>query len=76
MKRLRIEWMNEVDKQIDRYKLFGEHFNYTLSWIVAKRFLINKLLEKDIPYKIVNCGAGVSCITTNTYVCPLCKGKL
>jgi hypothetical protein len=69
-------WKEEVDQKIIDFKEKGIHFSFTLSWIKSKQYLIHKLLENEIPYRIENCGSGVVFITTDTKVCPLCKNEL
>ena len=76
MIRLNHEWINGVDIAISKFKANIQHVEYTLSRVKSKQYLIKKLLENGISYKILNCGVGISCITTDTSVCPLCKRKI
>jgi hypothetical protein len=43
-------------------------FNELAQWFVKT------LVEKNIPFKILNMGAGIKKITTDVNVCPKCKG--
>lgn len=39
------------------------------------QFVILELSDANLPFKVINLGAGVKRITTETEVCPMCKQK-
>lgn len=64
-------WKEERIKQIEN----NEDIDITISFNAAAKWLILKLSHENIPYKVINMGAGVKRITTITDVCPCCKRK-
>lgn len=40
----------------------------------AAQFLVLELSQFNIPFKVINLGAGVTRITTEVDTCPKCKG--
>lgn len=77
--RLRDSWVEEQLRKIEAVKndtgFIKPVYSYTSSNSVVKRFIINALLKRSIPYKIIQHGAGITQITTETTICPKCGGK-
>lgn len=71
MRRLNPNWCAEMEKEIES-KEFQHHITSNLS---VKRFIIGKLIENNIGYKITNKGAGICQIIAEDNLCPHCKGK-
>ena len=69
-------WMEEIRGKVNAAKHHNQPFEVTLSTPVAKKFVVLRLVEQGVPYKIHNAGVGVSIITTKTDECPCCKQKL
>jgi uncharacterized protein YerC len=72
--RLTEAFMDEVCQAIQKYKDEGIAYEKTTGVSQAKRFIILKLVNSGVPFKVLNQGCGVSTITTKTDVCPKCKG--
>ena len=66
------QWALRIEEKLNANALIDEvcSANYISAW------LITKLARLDKPFKIYNLGAGVKRITTDTNVCPCCKGKI
>ncbi len=77
--RLRDHWVNEQLAKMELVKndtgLIKPVYSYTSSDTTIKRFIINALLKRSIPYRVIQHGAGITQITTETDLCPKCGGK-
>ena len=67
-------WREELSKDIALYKESGKHFSRTTGIPVAKRYVVIRLTENAVPYRVLNRGCGVTTITTETDTCPKCSG--
>lgn len=77
MPRRDYDWSSVVSREIEEY-LSGdrEKIDRTISHNVNAKWLITKLTNKDIMFKVYNLGAGVKRITTETDKCPCCGKKV
>lgn len=67
---LRESWKNEMISRISQ----GEEIEYTSAIGIAIRFLVLELTRRNVPFRIMNLGAGVKKITTKVDTCPKCHG--
>lgn len=80
MLRLNPTWKNEVQDKLKAYQTApaNGHERPILTWTVtfnkAAQYLVIKLTEAEIPFRVLNLGVGVKKITTDTTICPKCKG--
>jgi len=51
------------------------NLEWTFSLSIPKKFIVISLSNKNIPFKVLNLGCGISKITTDTNICPKCKGS-
>jgi len=70
------EWKSLRIEEINRFKtdINPEPINLKLADNVAVRWLICEWMSKGIEYKLVNLGAGLKLLTTETDICPKCGG--
>jgi len=73
--RLNPKWMGEQKDLIRHHLQYNTPVEWILSVPLAKKWLISYLIEENIPHRVINCGGGVTKVTTNVDVCPHCKGK-
>lgn len=70
--RLTQHWQEEMQAKLAERKpidLTSTH-NLPIQWLIVR------LANASIPYKVYNLGAGVKRITTDTTTCPCCKKPL
>ena len=79
--RLSKSWRRERMAEIEEHLVGVEQpggtplpINLVLSLPVTKKWMVIQLTNAGIPFKMINLGAGVVRITTNTEVCPKCGG--
>lgn len=66
------KWMERMTTALNAEEPIDE----TFSFAPAAKWLIVKLATRDVPYRVINLGAGVKRITTtDAKVCAACKGK-
>jgi hypothetical protein len=70
--RLNPNWTSMINGLIRN----GNKIDLTLSLNMTAKYLISRLSQEDIPFKMYNLGAGVKRITTDTDTCPCCKRRL
>jgi len=68
------KWQTERQLDIEQYRLSGKHIDVLSSFNQATRWLVVVLTNANIPFKIINVGAGVKRITTRVNICPKCNG--
>lgn len=69
------KWKADMELQISRILAYHDHdINVTTSFLKAIQWLICELASKEIPFRVINLGAGVKKITTEVDVCPKCHG--
>ena len=61
-------------KQLERLDVDHSNFEVTLNMNAATQWLIMELDRRNISYRVVQLGAGVKKITTQTDICPKCHG--
>jgi len=79
MKVVSKKWMNKLNDEIKMYDHVTPELtviSHTTSFNKAAQYMIIRLSEENIPFKVYNLGAGVKKITTETDKCPCCKRKL
>jgi hypothetical protein len=64
------DWCKEMKEKIES----GQPLTYRTRSIQGLRFIILELNDRNIPFRIINLGAGIKIITTKTDICPKCKG--
>lgn len=73
------KWKNRIcDEIILKLHPIGNEnrvIDETTSFLPAVQWLIMQLAKNGIPFKLINLGAGVKRITTETNTCPCCKRK-
>ncbi|RJR46036.1 MAG: hypothetical protein C4576_11445 [Desulfobacteraceae bacterium] len=76
--RVNPEWIGKIKNAIKEVADPEERpkIDETLSFNAAAQWLITFLSNRNIPFKVVQLGAGVKRITTDTDTCPFCKKKL
>lgn len=78
--RIDSEWKRKQEEVMDDFKngihnsAFPLHYKVTTPHAIIKKWVVLTLIKKRIPYRVLNMGAGVSTITTETDICPKCKG--
>lgn len=70
MAKMRLE-IGQHHKNEDGSLKFKE---FTCTNNLSAQFLVLRLTEANIPFRIINLGAGLKKITTETDICPKCKG--
>ena len=71
---LREEWKAAVLDRMAKDMARGKVFELSTEITIAAKWLIMKLDEKGIPFKVLNLGAGVKKIKTEVRTCPKCHG--
>ena len=73
-------WMSKMKSKIEtlgRIDSDSDHINEIISFNKATQWLITRLAEKRIPFKLKSLGAGVKMVTTiDVDKCPYCNKKL
>jgi hypothetical protein len=73
--KLNPKWTEARRDEIAVYIRDGQPaIDVTNSCNMAIQWLICQLADKNISYKVIQLGAGVKRVTTNTTVCPKCNG--
>jgi len=74
--RINPEWIEDVKTGVGNYlsDSGGMHFERVLRFNRATQWLVEYLTVKGVAFKVINLGAGVKRITTDTSVCPKCNG--
>jgi hypothetical protein len=68
-------WKAEREAEIQTYLRDGfQKIDVTSSCNMAIQWLICQLVAHNIPFKVIQLGAGVKRVTTDTTVCPKCNG--
>lgn len=62
------------DRMLDEIK--AGRVDETLADALPAKWLILRLTEKNIPFRVYSLGAGIRRITTDTDSCPCCKKPL
>lgn len=73
-------WMSKMKSKIEtlgRIDCDPDHIDEVISFNKATQWLITRLAEKRIPFKLKSLGAGVKMVTTiDVDKCPYCNKKL
>lgn len=64
-------WQREQLKKLDADR---STFEITVDMNAAAQWVIMALDQRGIPYRVIQLGAGVKKITTQTNICPKCHG--
>lgn len=69
------KWTDAKKEEIAVYKRNGQPaIDVTTTCNTAIQWLICQLTAHNIPFKLIQLGAGVKRVTTDTTVCPKCNG--
>ena len=68
--RISTTWRTDILELLDA----GQPIDRTISFNKATQWLIMTLSQRGVAFKLINLGAGVKRITTETDVCPKCNG--
>ena len=74
MRRLNPRWCEVQEEKIAAWRRDGTHIETVASENFAIEHIIVRLAKESIPFRLINLGAGVKRITTDTQVCPKCGG--
>ena len=76
MRKVNPEWKEKILESIDqdRKKDRDARLNRITTYNPAAQWLIATLARMEIPFRVINLGAGVKKITTDTDICPKCNG--
>lgn len=75
--RINHEWIRKINEKIDAWKraegdkpiiCVDNSFNPAIQWLVLE------LTNRNIPFRVIQLGAGVKRVTTDTEQCPKCHG--
>jgi hypothetical protein len=75
--RINPKWKEELLEEINEIKerdASTKTISRTSSFKPAIQWMVTTLLNKNIPYKVINCGAGVTIVTGDVNLCPKCHG--
>lgn len=76
--RINPKWIESRQREIDDFKdvtISGPKvIDVVSNYNPASQWLILNLAKNNISFKVINLGAGVKRITTQTDVCPKCNG--
>jgi len=67
---LKPEWVEQQRQLIANEKFI----QFDTAYKPAAQFLVMELAQKNIPFRVINLGAGVTRVTIETDTCPKCKG--
>lgn len=73
MKIIAPQWKTAMEEKMGAV---NPNVDETLSSNMAAQYLIVRLSNRGLPFRVYNLGAGVKRITTNTDTCPCCKKAL
>lgn len=70
MNRINPKWQDAIREQLrtGTFTEIIESFNPAVQW------LVKELVRREIPFRVLNLGAGVKKITTKVETCPKCHG--
>jgi hypothetical protein len=76
------KWAERMRQNVEAYVdplkrgvgFYPEKIDETISYNPAVQWLICLLAQKNIPFKVVQLGAGVKRVTTDVHTCPKCNG--
>lgn len=72
---LSLRWIGEMKEKIDDFQAKNSGIFEVITGISArKKWIVIQLTKRNIGFRLLNLGAGVTKITTDTEVCPKCKG--
>lgn len=72
---LSLRWIGEMKEKIDDFQAKNSGIFEVITGIsVRKKWIVIQLTKRNIGFRLLNLGAGVTKITTDTEVCPKCKG--
>ena len=75
MKVLDKTWCNDMIEAIRCHKVAPAlNINEVLSSDQPTKWLVTQLAARNISFKVINLGAGVRRVTTETSTCPKCNG--
>jgi hypothetical protein len=75
LKRLNPKWCMTTGALIRDFKMgISKKYEVVTSFNLAKQYVIETLNTQEIPFRVLPLGAGVTKITTETDICPKCKG--
>jgi hypothetical protein len=67
-------WCEILQDDIRKYGEEHIPFKRTTAIAQAKRYVVLQLAQRNIPFRVINLGCGVTTITTETDTCPKCGG--
>lgn len=73
-KRLNPVWKKKIEDQLDHVNKTNDHWEKIETEPLCKKFIILQLTKRNIPFKVLNMGTGVTKITNDTTICSKCKG--
>lgn len=68
-------WLREQSSKFSSANFQGSKHEVVVSYNKSAQALILELSNLNIPFKVLNLGAGVKKITNNLGVCPKCNGS-
>lgn len=72
--RMNPAWAAEQRAAMGEYLAHQVPYTITSHVPQVTKWLIAELVERNISYKLIKRGAGVTTITTDTNICPKCGG--
>ena len=72
--RINNKWQDDREADIAEFISSGKHFEVKSEYNPATQWLILKLVNKNIPFRLIQLGAGLKMVTTKTDVCLKCHG--
>lgn len=72
--RISDKWQIAREAEMTEFVRSGKHFTTVSSYNPATQWLICRLAARNIPFRLIQIGAGVKQITTETATCPKCHG--
>jgi len=73
--RLHQWWIDEMTEKMTSFRAGGDPIEITTAESNVKSWMVINFDKFKIPFAVYSLGAGVSKITTDTQVCPKCKGS-
>ena len=70
MIRLNPAWQKKIMEEIEK-----DDFRIVLTGNLETKWLVSMLVIRKIPFALINEGAGVKTITSNTKTCSKCGGR-
>ena len=76
MKQINQKWLDKIKGIVNEAQNKNEkpQINEIIQTNYVSKWLIAYLASKNISFKVINLGAGVKRITTDTNICPKCNG--